>query len=152
MYIYIYICIYVYIYIYGGQINFRPIHCSSYGNLKVIFETTFWHLSFSSFILTWHLPISIYKVCKVIYIYILYIYIYIIYYIYISRNVTSFLNFSMVSGFLDQLQIFCHAYLIASLGFLMGLVLLNLGHLIYPRLSAESSMLVFLTRSSLIEF
>ena len=33
-------------------LSFRPIHLSSYGNLKVIFETTFQHLSFSSFILT----------------------------------------------------------------------------------------------------
>ena len=49
MYVYVYICIYI---IYGNHINFRPIHFSSYGNLKVIFETTFRHLSFSSFILT----------------------------------------------------------------------------------------------------
>ena len=37
---------------------FRPIHFSSDGNLKVIFETTFRHLSFSSFILT------SYNICK----------------------------------------------------------------------------------------
>ena len=34
------------------HINFRPIHVSSYGNLKVIFETTFRQFSFSSFKLT----------------------------------------------------------------------------------------------------
>ena len=38
--------------IYANHINFRHIHFSSYGNLKVIFETTFRELSFSSFILT----------------------------------------------------------------------------------------------------
>ena len=32
--------------IYGNQINFRLIHFSSYGNLKVIFEATCRHLSF----------------------------------------------------------------------------------------------------------
>ena len=44
--------IYIYIYIYSSHINLIPIHFSSYGNLKVVFETTFRHLSFSSFILT----------------------------------------------------------------------------------------------------
>ena len=38
-------------YIYDNHINFRHIHFSSNGNLKAIFETTFWHVSFSSFIL-----------------------------------------------------------------------------------------------------
>ena len=62
IYIYIYMCvcvhIYIYIYIYyiiilfGNHINFSPVYFSSYGNLKVIFETTFRHLSFSSFTLT----------------------------------------------------------------------------------------------------
>ena len=47
MYIYI-----IYIYIYGNHKSFKPIHFSSYGNLKVILETTFRHLSFSSFIMT----------------------------------------------------------------------------------------------------
>ena len=75
---------------YGNHINFRPIHFSSYGNLKVIFETTFRHLSFSSFILTSsiHLYISIYlniskyiskylyiSIYLNIYLYTLYIYI-----------------------------------------------------------------------------
>ena len=43
--------IYVYIYIYIYHINLRPIHFSPYGNLKVIFETNFQHLPFSSFTL-----------------------------------------------------------------------------------------------------
>ena len=75
---------------YGNHINFRPIHFSSYGNLKVIFETTFRHLSFSSFILTSsiHLYISIYLniskyISKYLYISIyLNIYLYILDYIY----------------------------------------------------------------------
>ena len=33
--------IYVYIYVHGNHKNFRPIHFSSYGNLKVILEGTF---------------------------------------------------------------------------------------------------------------
>ena len=37
---------------YGNHVNFRPTHFSSYGNLKVIFETTFQQLFFSSFIFT----------------------------------------------------------------------------------------------------
>ena len=53
MYIYIYtyyICIILYIYIilHGTHINFSPIHFSSYGNLKAIFETTFRHFSVTS--------------------------------------------------------------------------------------------------------
>ena len=64
MYTYIHIYIYIYIYIHGNHRNFKPIHFSSYGNLKVILETAFRHLSFASFILT-----SIY----------IYIYIYITY-------------------------------------------------------------------------
>ena len=39
-------------YIYANHRHFRPIHFSSYGNLKVILEATFEHLSFSSLILT----------------------------------------------------------------------------------------------------
>ena len=46
--IYIYIYIYIYM-LYGNHINFRPIHSLSYGNLKVIFKATFWHLSFFKF-------------------------------------------------------------------------------------------------------
>ena len=40
----------------------------------------------------------------------------------------------MVLGLLDQLQIFSQLYLIELLGFLTGLVLLELWHLIYSRL------------------
>ena len=53
------------LHVYGNHKSFKPIHFSSYGNLKVILETAFRHLSFASFILT------------SIYIYI-YIYIYIL--------------------------------------------------------------------------
>ena len=57
IYTYIHIYIYIYIYLYGNHIygnhkSFKPIHFSSYGNLKFILETTFRHLSFSSFIMT----------------------------------------------------------------------------------------------------
>ena len=58
-----------------------------------------------------------------------------------------FSKFSMVSGLLNQLQIFCQIYLIELVGLLIGLGLLILLHLIYPRLS-----LAFLTNSSLIGF
>ena len=40
----------------------------------------------------------------------------------------------MVLGLLDQLQIFSQLYLIELLGLLTGLGLLELWHLIYPRL------------------
>ena len=49
-------------YIYGNHRNFKPIHFSSYGNLKVILETTFRHLPFSSFILTSSITSSIFAV------------------------------------------------------------------------------------------
>ena len=78
IYIYIYIFIYIYtyiyicvcvcvclvnLYIYGNHINFRPIHYSSYVNLKAIFETTFRHFSFST---VRHFTISVYKVCSLL--------------------------------------------------------------------------------------
>ena len=48
-----YTCIHVnHTSIHGNHRNFGPIHFSSYGNLKVILETMFQHLSFSSFIMT----------------------------------------------------------------------------------------------------
>ena len=56
----------------------------------------------------------------------------------------------MVLGFLDQLQIFLQFYLIEFLGLLMDLGLLELWHLIYPRLLTWLDMLVFFT--SLMEF
>ena len=36
-----YMYIYIYIYIYSNHRNFRPIHFSSYANLKFALETTF---------------------------------------------------------------------------------------------------------------
>ena len=56
-----------------------------------------------------------------------------------------FLIPSMVLGLLNQLQIF-------SLGLLTGLELLELWHLIYPRLLRGFGMLVFFTNLSLMEF
>ena len=63
-----------------------------------------------------------------------------------------FLISCMVLGLLDQLQIFCQLYLIELLGLLTSLGLLKLKHLIYPRLLAGFSMLVFFTNLSLTEF
>ena len=59
---------------------------------------------------------------------------------------------SMVLGLLDQLQIFSQLYLIELLGLLTGLGLLELWHLIYPRLLTGFGMLVFFTNLSLTEF
>ena len=59
---------------------------------------------------------------------------------------------SMVLGLLDQLQIFSQLYLIELLGLLTGLGLLELWHLIYPRLLTGSDMLVFFTNLSVMEF
>ena len=59
---------------------------------------------------------------------------------------------SMALGLLDQLQIFSQLYLIELLEFLTGLGLLELWHLIYPRLSTGFGMLVFFTSLSLMEF
>ena len=58
----------------------------------------------------------------------------------------------MVLGLLDQLQIFLQLYLIELLGLLRGLGLLELWHLIYPRLLTVLSMLVFFTNLGLMEF
>ena len=58
----------------------------------------------------------------------------------------------MVLGLFDQLQIFRLLYLIELVGFLSGLGLLELQHLIYPRLLAGFGMLVVLTNLSFIEF
>ena len=63
-----------------------------------------------------------------------------------------FLIFSMVLGLLDQLQIFSQLYLIELLGLLTGLGLLELWHLIYPKLLIGFDMLVFFTILSLMEF
>ena len=58
----------------------------------------------------------------------------------------------MVLGLLDQLQIFSQLYLTELLGLLTGLGLLELWHLIYPRLLTGFSMLVFFTNLSLMKF
>ena len=68
------------------------------------------------------------------------------------RNVAFFLISSLDLGLLDQLQIFSQLYLIELLGLLTGLGLLELWHLIYPRLLTGFSMLVFFTNLGLIEF
>ena len=54
-----------------------------------------------------------------------------------------FLISSMVLGLLDQLQMFSQLYLIELLKLLTGLGLLELQHLIYPRLLTGFGMLVF---------
>ena len=59
---------------------------------------------------------------------------------------------SMVLGLLDQLLIFSRLYLIELLVLLKGLGLLELWHLIYPRLLAGFGMLLFFTNLSLMEF
>ena len=53
---------------------------------------------------------------------------------------------------LDQLLIFSQLYLIELLGLLTGLGLLELWHLIYPRLLTGFGMPVFFTNLSLMEF
>ena len=58
----------------------------------------------------------------------------------------------MVLGLLDQLLIFSQLYLIELLGLLTGLGLLELWHLIFPRLLTGFGMLVFFTNLSLMEF
>ena len=67
-------------------------------------------------------------------------------------NVAFFLIPSMILGLLDQLQIFSQLYLIELLGLLTGLGLLELWHLIYPRLLTGFGMLFFFTNLSLMEF
>ena len=63
-----------------------------------------------------------------------------------------FLISSMVLGLLNQLLIFSQLYLIELLGLLTGLGLLELWHLIYPRLLTGFGMLVFFTNLSLMKF
>ena len=58
----------------------------------------------------------------------------------------------MVLGLPNQLKIFLELYLIELLGLLIGLGLLELWHLIYPRLLTGFGMLVFFTNLSLMEF
>ena len=52
----------------------------------------------------------------------------------------------MVLGLLDRLLIFSQLYLIELLGLLTGLRLIELWHLIYPRLLTGSGMLVFFNK------
>ena len=67
-------------------------------------------------------------------------------------NVVFFLISSMVLGLPDQVQIFLLWYLIELLGLLTGLGLLELWHLIYPRLLTGFGMLVYFTNLGLGEF
>ena len=59
------------------------------------------------------------------------------------------LSSSMISGLPNQLQIFSQLYLIEMIGLLIFIGLIELWHLIYPRLSTRSHLLVFFTNSSL---
>ena len=58
----------------------------------------------------------------------------------------------MVLGLLDQLQIYSLWYLIELSGLSTGLGLLELWHLIYPRLLTGFGMLVYFTNLGLGEF
>ena len=58
----------------------------------------------------------------------------------------------MVLGLPNQLKIFLELYLIELLGLLISLGLLELQHLIYPRLLTGFGMLVFFTNLSLMEY
>ena len=68
------------------------------------------------------------------------------------ENVAFFVISSMVLNLLSQLRIFSQLCLIELLRFLKGLGLLELWHLIYPRLFTECGMLVLFTNLSLMEF
>ena len=59
---------------------------------------------------------------------------------------------SMVSGILDQLQIFSQLYLVELLWLLTGLELLELLHWIYLRFLTEFDILVLYTNFSLMKF
>ena len=63
-----------------------------------------------------------------------------------------FLISRMVLGLLDHLQIFSQLYLIELLGLSVGLGLLKLWHLIYPRLLTGFDTLAFFPNLSLMEF
>ena len=68
------------------------------------------------------------------------------------ENCGLFLISSKDLGLLDQLLLFSQLYLIELLGLLTGLGLLELWHLIYPRLLTGFCMLVFFTNLRLMEF
>ena len=61
------------------------------------------------------------------------------------RNVNFFQIDSMLSGLLHKLQIFWQLHLIELVRLLLGLELLELWHLIHPRLLTGFGMLVFFT-------
>ena len=63
-----------------------------------------------------------------------------------------FLISTMVLGLLNQLQIFSQLHLIELLGLLTGLKLLELWHLIYPRLLTGLDMLVFFPNLRFMQF
>ena len=65
---------------------------------------------------------------------------------------TFFLILNIVSGLLEQLQIFWQLYLKELHSYLIGLLLLELQDFIYPRLLTVSGMLVILTNVNLMEF
>ena len=63
-----------------------------------------------------------------------------------------FQMFSILLGLLDQQQIFWQFYLIELLRLLTGPWLLELWHLIYPRLLTGFDILVFFTNLTVMEF
>ena len=65
---------------------------------------------------------------------------------------TFFLISSMVLGLLDQLQILTQLYLMQLLGLSTGIGLLEVQHLIYPRLLKGFGILFFYINLSLMEF
>ena len=68
------------------------------------------------------------------------------------RNVAFFPIFSMVSAFLDQLQVLRQLYLLELLGLLISLELLELWHLSYPKLLTGCGMLLFFTISGICPY
>ena len=64
-----------------------------------------------------------------------------------SEKCVLFFIYNVVSGLLDQLQIFWQMSLVELLGFLVNLGLLELWHLMYARLSTGCDILVFFTKS-----
>ena len=68
------------------------------------------------------------------------------------RNVTICLNSSRFSGLLSQLQICWQLLLVDLMGLKIGLLLFELWHFIYLRLSTWFGMLVFFTNLSFMKF
>ena len=69
-----------------------------------------------------------------------------------SEKCVLFFIYNVVSGLLDQLQIFWQMCLVELIGFLVSLGLLELWHLMYARLSTGSDILVFFTNKNLMKF